>query len=274
MMEHAVLLAPTQSMVGVITEAEIHDDRARPAVVFLNAGLVHRVGPNRLHVRLARDAARRGFVCLRFDLSGIGDSAPRLDGSSVRTAALTDVRDALDFVAAEHRASSFILVGLCSGADLAFRAALADTRVAGVILIDGLPYTTKWSRVHHYVNRLLRRGGWKRLFARDNPVWRRLRRWRRPPVRQGSAARRRDVPPRREAEAGLRELTRRGVRMLLLFTSGREYSYGGQFRDMFPSVRADRIDVAFFRNTDHTFTLRANQELLFRTVDEWIARFQ
>jgi alpha-beta hydrolase superfamily lysophospholipase len=273
MTEQAVLLASTQSMVGVVTDAEIADDRPRPAIVFLNAGLVHRVGPNRLHVRLARDAARRGFVCLRFDLSGVGDSAPRLDGSSVRTAALTDVRDALDFVAAEHRAASFILVGLCSGADLAFRAALADMRVTGVILIDGLPYTTKRSRVHHYVNRLMRRGWWH-LCTRDNPLWRRLRRWRRPPARQGSATRRRDVPPRPEAEAGLRELTRRGVRMLLLFTSGREYSYGGQFRDMFPSVRSDRIDVAFFRNADHTFTLRANQELLFRTVDEWIARFQ
>ncbi len=273
-MEHAVLLAHTQSMVGVVTEAEVGDDRARPAVVFLNAGLVHRVGPNRLHVRLARDAARRGFVSLRFDLSGVGDSAPRVDGYSVRTAALTDVRDALDFVAAEHRASSFILVGLCSGADLAFRAALADARVAGVILIDGLPYTTARSRVHHYVARLIRRGGWKRLFARDNPVWRRVRRWRRQPVRPGSPTRRRDVSPVREAEAGLRELTRRGVRMLLLFTAGREYSYGGQFRDMFPSVRSDRIDIAFFRNSDHTFTLRANQELLLRTIDEWIAKFQ
>jgi hypothetical protein len=273
-MEHAVVFAPTQSMVGVVTEAEVEPERARPVLVFLNAGLVHRVGPNRLHVRLARVAARRGFVSLRFDLSGVGDSTPRLDGSSVRTAALTDVRDALDFVAAEHRASTFILAGLCSGADLAFRAALADTRVVGVILIDGLPYTTARSRIHHYAMRFIRHAGWKRLFARDNPVWRRLRRWGRPPARPGSAGRRRDVPPMREAEAGLRELMRRGVRMLLLFTAGREYSYGGQFRDMFPSVRSAPIDVAFFRNADHTFTLRANQELLFRTIDEWIARFQ
>jgi hypothetical protein len=82
------------------------------------------------------------------------------------------------------------------------------------------------------------------------------------------------VPPRAEAEAGLRELTRRGVHVLLLFTAGREYSYRSQFIDMFPSVRSDRIDVAFFPNADHTFTLRANQDLLFRTIDEWIARFQ
>jgi len=270
-METAALLAPTQSMVGVVTEPDVADDRARAALVFLNAGLVHRVGPNRLHVRLARDAARRGFVSLRFDLSGVGDSLPRQDGSSVRTAALTDVRDALDFVAAEHQATSFILVGLCSGADLAFRAALADARVTGVILIDGLPYTTRRSRLHHYVNRL-RRGGWKRLFARDNPVWRRVRRWRHSPPRAGSAGRRRDVPPSPEAEAGLRELVRRGVRMLMLFTAGREYSYANQFREMFPSVHSDRIDVVFFPDADHTFTLRANQELLFRTVDEWIAR--
>jgi len=119
MKEHAVTFA-SQSLVGVLTDADHADKPGLPAVVFLNAGMLHRVGPNRLHVRLARNLARRGFTSLRFDRSGVGDSPARTDGLPLRDAALGDVRDALDFLAAERGASSFILVGLCSGADLAF----------------------------------------------------------------------------------------------------------------------------------------------------------
>jgi len=69
-------------------------------------------------------------------------------------------------------------------------------------------------------------------------------------------------------------LTERGVRFLLLYTHGREYTYCRQFKHMFPSVRFDHVDVSYFRDADHTFTLRANQEILVRAVDEWISRFQ
>ncbi len=241
--------------------------------MFLNAGMLHRVGPNRLHVRLARDFARRGFASLRFDRSGVGDSPPRTDGLPLQQAALAEVRDALDFLAAERGATSFILVGLCSGADLAFRAALADERIGGAILIDGLPYRSLRSRLHHLASRLMRRGVWRKLFARDGPLWRRLRR-KPQSARAAVAERRRDVPPKDEAESGLRALTARGMRLLLLYTHGREYSYRRQFRDMFPSVRVDNVDIAFFRHADHTFTLRASQDLLVRTGDEWISRFQ
>lgn len=276
MTEHAVTFAPAHSLVGVLTKAEIDGIPLRPAVVFLNAGIVHRVGPNRLHVRIARELARRGFASLRFDLSGVGDSPPRTDGLSLRAAALSDIREALDFVAAELEVSSFILVGLCSGADLAFRAALADGRVVGAVLIDGLPYHTLRSRFHHFVSRLARlwrSGIWRRLVARDGPVLRHLLAWRRS-ARPAAAPRMRDVPPRPQAESDLRQLTERGMRLLLLYTSDRDYSYPRHFPETFPSVRSDRVDVAYFRDADHTFTLRANQDLLVHSIDGWITWFR
>jgi len=270
--EHAVTFAP-HALVGVLADAAVADGERRPAVVFLNAGMLHRVGPNRLHVRLARELSRHGFASLRFDRSGVGDSPPRTDGLPLHEAALSEVRDALDFLASECGASSFVLVGLCSGADLAFRAALADERIVGAILIDGFPYRSWRSRLHHYAARLMRRSAWRRLLARDGPLWRRLRRMQQP-ARPAVAARRREVPPKEEAHEGLLSLTGRGARLLLLYTHGREYSYRRQFRDMFPDVRADRVDVEFFRDADHTFTLHANQDLLVRKVSEWMSRFQ
>jgi pimeloyl-ACP methyl ester carboxylesterase len=272
MTEHAVLIA-AQSLVGVLTDAEIGVRERRQAIVFLNAGLLHRVGPNRLYVRMARELAHHGFASLRFDRSGVGDSLPRRDGLSLHAAALGDVQDALDFVGARYDVSSFILVGLCSGADLAFRAAMCDERVVGTVLIDGLPYETVRSRLYHYASRLMQPGGRQRLFARDGPLLRALR-CAKLPARGGTAFLQRDVPPREEAEATLCELTKRGARLLLIYTPGREYSYRSQFRDMFPNVRGDNIEVAFFEDVDHTFTLRASQDLLVRTVDRWISTFQ
>lgn len=267
------MFAVAHSLVGVLTEAESDGNPMRPAVVFLNAGIVHRVGPNRLHVRIARELARRGFASLRFDVSGVGDSPPRTDGLPLRAAALGDIREALDFVAGRVGASTFILIGLCSGADLAFRAALADQRIVGAVLIDGLPYHTLRSRLHHYASRLWRRGGWRRVLAPDGPVWRRVRALRRP-ARPSAATGQRDVPPRHEAESSLRELTERGVRLLLLYTPDRDYSYPRHFADTFPRVCSDRVDVAFFSDSDHTFTLRANQDLLVRSIDRWMAWFR
>jgi pimeloyl-ACP methyl ester carboxylesterase len=267
MIEHAVLIG-SNSLVGVLTEPELDEDPRRPAIVFLNAGLLHRVGPHRLHVRLARELARNGFSALRFDRSGVGDSPPRLDGLPLHAAAVNDVRNALDFVAAEQGTSSFILFGFCSGADLAFRAALADKRVVGAVLIDGLPYRTLRSRLHDYAFLIMRRASWQRLFASNGRVLKRPRSL----GRQVIALQRRDVPSMEQAASGLYELTGRGVRLLLLYTRGREYSYRRQFWHMFPKVRRDHVSVAYFRGADHTFTLRANQDLLVRTINEWIAR--
>ncbi|HEU4534994.1 MAG TPA: hypothetical protein VFS00_12795, partial [Polyangiaceae bacterium] len=77
-----IVCAPTQPRPG------------RPAVVLLNAGLVHRAGPFRLHVDLARRLAARGFVTLRLDQSALGDSQPRPGGLSYEARAVVDAREA------------------------------------------------------------------------------------------------------------------------------------------------------------------------------------
>ena len=80
--ERAVLIGAQPGMVGVETRPLGNDggERAAVAAILLGAGLVHRVGPNRLTVRLARRLAARGIASVRFDHRGIGDSAPRPDG--------------------------------------------------------------------------------------------------------------------------------------------------------------------------------------------------
>ena len=89
------------------------------AVVLLNAGAVHHVGPNRLYVALARHLARLGHTVLRMDIAGIGDSEPRAgepENAVYSHTALQDVRDGLDILRRELGARDVRALGLCSGA--------------------------------------------------------------------------------------------------------------------------------------------------------------
>jgi predicted esterase len=52
-------------LLGILTRpsAPHPNIKAMPVFVFLSAGLLHRVGPYRLYVRLTRELARMGFSC-------------------------------------------------------------------------------------------------------------------------------------------------------------------------------------------------------------------
>ena len=122
--------------------------RALPAVILLNAGAVHHIGPNRLYVELARRLAAAGYSCLRFDVESIGDSVRRLPGRENHPYpdnALTDLRAAIEHMRWEHGARSFVVIGLCSGAFNAFHAGLklGDCGIERVVLIN--PLTFYWT---------------------------------------------------------------------------------------------------------------------------------
>jgi pimeloyl-ACP methyl ester carboxylesterase len=109
--------------------------------VFLNAGRVRHIGPNRMWVERARDWAAQGVPCLRLDLEGIGEGGGDPEGlppgdeyfSSKFTPQLQGVLDALQ---QEGLGPNFLLVGLCSGGYLAFRTAVEDARVHTAISVN------------------------------------------------------------------------------------------------------------------------------------------
>jgi pimeloyl-ACP methyl ester carboxylesterase len=126
---------------GILAEPEDlagSQGRSDTAILMINVGTNHRVGPNRLYVKMARAWAARGYRSLRFDLAGIGDSRTAAGYASTR---LYSKASTVDVGAAIARLSElgvrrFILVGLCSGAYVAFQTALADPRVTGLVLIN------------------------------------------------------------------------------------------------------------------------------------------
>jgi len=156
--EEPLFLGP-RGLFGVLT-SPLTPPKDRPVVVFLNAGAIYHIGPNRMAVSLARAWAARGYTCLRLDLGGLGDSPtaaprPRDDGPSMTglakgvaslmysTAVVSDVEDALHALLARRVGSRFVLVGLCSGAYVAYHSSLRVPEVVGQVLINPQTFAFK-----------------------------------------------------------------------------------------------------------------------------------
>lgn len=139
-------------------------------VIFINAGLIHHVGPNRLHVQLARALAAAGVASLRLDLSGIGDSSVRADNLPIFSLVRREPVEAMDALAALGY-GRFALAGLCSGAYSAFHAACADPRVVAAVMINpedlevgGAPGTQSWAR-RYWTRSIFRPQAWLNLLS-------------------------------------------------------------------------------------------------------------
>ena len=158
--EHLCHFGADGHLFGILTRPAT--DTGQPAIVMLNAGSIHRVGPHRLYVRLARELAEAGYPVLRIDHEGLGDSVLRGAGRENHPyppSAIADVEAALGFLRDQHGYGRFHLMGLCSGAHTAFHAArqLADAPIERAILIN--PWYFYWSEgmsldtsVNHYEN--------------------------------------------------------------------------------------------------------------------------
>lgn len=108
--------------------------------VFLNAGAMRRIGPNRMWVEASRRWAARGVPSLRLDLKGIGDSdgdaRPYYEIGLNAPELVDEIPPVLDALEARGLPSHFVLVGLCSGAFQAFHAGLRDRRTRVALMLN------------------------------------------------------------------------------------------------------------------------------------------
>jgi len=107
-----------------------------PIVVMFNAGLLHRSEPYRLNVLAARALCDLGVMSLRVDLAGKGDSPARTGCTNRESVAMDWAAIRQSLCARFGDDQTFILMGLCSGADNAIKLGRDDAQVAGLILID------------------------------------------------------------------------------------------------------------------------------------------
>lgn len=267
--EHVLRLGEHRTLLAIASAPPT--PRGAPAVLLVNAGVIHRIGPHRLHVRLARRLAQAGHRALRMDLSGIGDSGAVPDQLSFRASSVADIRTAIDHIAADDPAATAIVFGICSGADNALAAAEADPRIVGLVLIDPPCYVSTPARL---------RALWSRL--RDPAVWaalpgkllNRLRARLSPPAASANASSGgRQPPPLEDYRRQLNGLAARGVRILSIYSSaqGVRYNHADQLYEWFPELRG-KLDSLYYPDANHTFTEIAQQAALISAVMDWCQR--
>jgi pimeloyl-ACP methyl ester carboxylesterase len=290
MRETAVLFGPTRSLVGIMTTPpETARARERPAVVLLNAGLIHRVGPNRLYVKMARLLAGLGFSVLRFDFSGIGDSGVRDDHLAFDKSAISETQEAMHYLQAATGSTQFILIGLCSGANASFRTACGDPSVVGAVLLNPRGHLHETNEalaaslrrrtlLHHYrrmaFSSSFRAKNWAKVL-RGRVDYQTLREGLRG-FRLGSLfALRRQLPFEvQRARAEMQALRERGLHLLHLYSEadeGLDYLYILLGHDTVEQWHADgQMQLEIIPGANHTFTLLWSQAYLLDTMRRWV----
>src|SRR5512133_2120316 len=265
-------------LVGILTAPAETIDSREFALIILNAGVLHRVGPHRLHVKLARRAAELGVPALRMDLSGIGDSrSPRTD-LSFRALAVKDVQAALDLVSQRLGVNHFPLFGLCSGADNSLATALADERVFSIAMVDPISYVSPQAKLRKLKSRLGELGSvrevtrWgvaraaKRIEEDANRTLGQAGEGSSEKTQQG-----REVPEKSSYETQLLTLCNRGVQILTLFSGAMDDRFNGpnQLFEVFPTLKG-RVTCEYFPGANHTFVELSTQADLLHAVTRWL----
>ncbi len=280
--EKAIRLGKETPLMAIVTEPPAGTAPSGQGVVLLNAGLLHRVGPSRLNVQIARSLAPLGHVSVRFDFSGIGDSEARRDGLAFERSSVLEIQDAMASLAARG-VREYTLAGLCSGADAAFLAALADTRVTGLVMMDPWVYRTARYRLHHYLPKVLEAKSWLNLLS-GNTLMRRVLQPAFPkvfPTVPGHDANEnvvvahyaREFPPRELVQQQLASLVARRVRMLNIFSGGmpEHVAYQGQYRDCFHAIEfGDLLTEHFDGEAEHIFSALRHQQWVRELVTAWM----
>ncbi len=164
--ESSVRIPVAQGSISAVVTEPAQGDRQHeaPVFVFLTTGSNIRSGAGRLHVKLARDLAKRGVVSLRVDRRGIGTSVGSVGKTCMGFPAATpgypveglgpayndvhvyDVESIQKYVQDTFGTSRYILVGTCSGAFVAYHAAFGASGPEAVISINQIIFDDpSWS---------------------------------------------------------------------------------------------------------------------------------
>ena len=236
---------------------------------------------------MARDLAALGFVVLRFDFSGIGDSKVRGDTLPFEKSVIDEMEEAMNHLHATRGIERFILMGICSGAYISFKTACCDSRVVGAVLInarghlhdranDGLSsYIMNCSLARHYLRIALfssfRAKNWLKAI-RGKVDYTSIRRMMDFRLRSLFSRKRKVSFGTHNGVGDLRLLAERGVRLVHI------YSEGDEGLDYFHVMLGDKLQewsasgllrVEIIRGANHTFTLLWSQEHLSKVVHNW-----
>lgn len=274
MKEYACQFGEQGRLNGIVTQPS-SAKTATIALILVTAGLTAKAGPFRLYTQLAREAAKKGFTTLRFDLGGIGNSQQIHAGYPLKVRTDLDIKAAVDFMESTYSIQSFVLGGLCSGAEDSFRYAIKDHRVEGVFLLDGHAYVTRGWWINHIISR-------KFLIGLTRRILRKLHLFKSPDnVNQGSELegdqggfinyQQMDIE---ESTAILKNLLDRNTKLHYVYTGGLIdiFNHKGQFYQMYPNIDfKNLVTLTHFPYMGHIQVFEQDRQELIVDICDWLS---
>jgi pimeloyl-ACP methyl ester carboxylesterase len=276
--EETLVLGESAHLVATLTTPAQAGDQPPPIIALLsNSGVIPRSGPNRMNVHLARRFAELGIPSVRFDLSGLGDSSRPATPKPMMAQWLEDCRAVMDHAEQRHGCSRFLMIGFCSGAEVAHLLGLQDPRLRAALLWDMYAYPTLGSKLHFLAYRL-RKLGVAGLASKVSDRILRALRLRPTPVSAKAVnppAIPSQPPDKGELMQRLQTLVDQGVSLHFSFAEGNPhwFNHDGQFWAMFkgaPFVK--HVSFRFLREADHLLTEAHAQRAFLDMTDDWLQK--
>jgi alpha-beta hydrolase superfamily lysophospholipase len=286
------VFADARALFGIVSSPKDVKPNGR-AVIILNAGAQHRLGPNRLWVSLARHWARLGVVVLRLDFSGLGDSRPRpgmREFAGYETPGALDIADAAAYLRETWGARTVEVMGLCSGGYHAIKAAAHGAAIDGVLSInqeaffwdphalEDVPTFKAVAETKRYREAALSFASWRKLFRGEVKVRAASRIFRKRLVefavnRGRHVARSLQIPLANDLATELRAVAKRRILLRFVLCEGepvREmlFEQGGPIVEKLEQSGALIIET--IAGPDHTFTPVWTHRLLTERLDRML----
>jgi alpha-beta hydrolase superfamily lysophospholipase len=281
--ERPVFIASRAMLFGIVTEPR-RGERRRRGVVLLNTGADYHIGANGMHVSLARRWARHGYVVLRLDLGGLGDSGTGVDcpdDDVFPPTAVEEIQNAIDFLRSRYGVAHMTIGGVCSGAYHALRAAAAKLPINQILMINPQNYFwKKGMRIDElqlaevvrnptvYLHHVFSLRAWKKLLTGEVSILKVVNVY----VTRSllaiestfrELARRMRFRLPRDLGSELEEIGARGIRMVFVFARG-EPGLGLLKLQGGSSIRrlADRCRIHIISDGDHIFSQRDHRKVM------------
>lgn len=273
-LEEVVQMSDGSRIFGIVTLPE-KPDTSRPVFVFFNSGLLHRVGPVRMSVLLSRKLAEQGFISVRVDLSGKGDT-PAQESVEYVDSVFSDYEEVYAHLCARFGEVKTVLAGLCSGADNAVRLAARFDHVVGMLLLDPYCFPDKnykaWSLVDRYLDYHMYVGKLRAMLRATGRASNSSNGPSKSQAQEVNALDLRELPSREETATAVREVDQRGGSTLAIFTSYATlyYKHVGQLATTTSEAAFDRGSRELrWRNVNHTYKHLPQLNILIDTTIDW-----
>jgi len=248
-------------------------------VLIIVGGPQYRVGSHRMFALLARTLAEQGYAAFRFDYRGMGDSS-----GGRRT--FEDISADIACAAAAFRAQTpqvnqLVLWGLCDAASAALMSVDQLDDVVGLVLANPWVRSEQTHNQalvrYYYVNRLLGRDFWSKLFTGAIDIRSVLGEF----VTRVSHVFRREAPTSEKAGEQFRDRmlkgwqSFRGRRLLVLSgqdLTAREFESLAATDSHWSLARADcLVSVCRIDDADHTFSIAIHRAAMVRATAAFLA---